>query len=244
VPRPSRATGSARAYNSAVPPILQLTDLKKSFKAPDGESQLVIDVPEFHLEAGAQVALAGRSGSGKTTFLNLIAGLLTPDSGRLEVCGRELSSLSESERDVMRAKDVGYVFQTFNLLGAYSALENVALGMLFGAGGDLDFARELLVEVGLEDRLQYRPHELSSGQRQRVAVARALASRPALVLADEPTGSLDTQHAAAALALLRAACERHSAALLLVSHDPEILLAFDRRLDLDEINRAAEGAPQ
>jgi ABC-type lipoprotein export system ATPase subunit len=219
--------------------ILQLRDLQKSFAAPDGERQLVIDVPELELAEREQVGLAGRSGSGKTTLLNLIAGLLTPDRGSVVVGGVDLASLSESDRDALRARELGYVYQTFNLLDGYSALENVLLGMMFGRGADRAVAEGLLAELGLGDRLHHRPNQLSIGQRQRVAVARALAGRPRLVLADEPTGSLDTHHAGEALALLRTVCERHAAALLLVSHDPEVLGTFDRTLDLRDINRAA-----
>ncbi len=219
--------------------ILQLRDLQKSFAAPDGERQLVIDVPELELAEREQVGLAGRSGSGKTTLLNLIAGLLTPDRGSVVVGGVDLASLSESDRDALRARELGYVYQTFNLLDGYSALENVLLGMMFGRGADRAVAEGLLAELGLGDRLHHRPNQLSIGQRQRVALARALAGRPRLVLADEPTGSLDTHHAGEALALLRTVCERHAAALLLVSHDPEVLGTFDRTLDLRDINRAA-----
>jgi ABC-type lipoprotein export system ATPase subunit len=219
--------------------ILQLRDLQKSFAAPDGERQLVIDVPELELAEREQVGLAGRSGSGKTTLLNLIAGLLTPDRGSVVVGGVDLASLSESDRDALRARELGYVYQTFNLLDGYSALENVLLGMMFGRGADRAVAEGLLAELGLGDRLHHRPNQLSIGQRQRVAVARALAGRPRLVLADEPTGSLDTHLAGEALALLRTVCERHAAALLLVSHDPEVLGTFDRTLDLRDINRAA-----
>ena len=220
--------------------ILELRDLQKSFAAPDGERQLIIDVPAFELAEREQLGLAGRSGSGKTTLLNLIAGLLTPDHGSVVVGGVDLASLSESDRDALRANELGYVYQTFNLLDGYSALENVLLGMMFGAGADREVAEGLLAELGLGDRLHHRPRQLSIGQRQRVAVARALAGRPRLVLADEPTGSLDTHHASEALALLRSACERHGAALLLVSHDPEVLSSFDRTVLLHELNRAAE----
>ncbi len=224
----------------AMGPILQLRGLRKSFLAPDGEELLVIDVPEFALEERAQVGLAGRSGSGKTTFLNLIAGLLKPDAGSVVVGGVDLASLSESDRDSLRANEIGYVYQIFNLLGGYTALENVLLGMMFGAGVDREFAESLLAELGLAERLNYRPHQLSVGQRQRVAVARALAGKPRLVLADEPTGSLDLHHAGEALALLRKACTDHGAALLLVSHDPEVLADFEHTHALHELNRAAQ----
>lgn len=219
--------------------ILELRDLRKSFRAPDGEVTPILDVPAFDLEEGAQLALEGKSGTGKTTLLHLVAGLLKPDAGTVTVAGTELTRLSEGARDAFRAREIGYVHQTFNLLGGYTALENVLLGMLFGRGADRGRATELLRELGLGERLHHRPHQLSIGQRQRVAVARALAGQPRLVLADEPTGSLDAQHASEALALLRGACARHGAALLLVSHDPDILGAFEARVALEELNRVA-----
>jgi ABC-type lipoprotein export system ATPase subunit len=219
--------------------LLDVTDLKKSFSAPDGERTLIVDVPRFSLEPGEQVAVRGASGSGKTTFLNLIAGILQPDSGKILLDGNEMSALSESGRDRVRSKTVGYVFQNFNLLQGYTALENVMLGMLFGPGVDAKHARALLERVGLSHRMDYRPGQLSIGQQQRVAVARALANRPKLVLADEPTGNLDQRHAGEALALIRGVCRENGAALLLVSHDPAILAAFDRSEDLGDLNRAA-----
>ncbi|MCB9913539.1 MAG: ABC transporter ATP-binding protein [Planctomycetes bacterium] len=224
--------------------ILELRDLKKAFRAPGGEVTPILDVPAFALEAGAQVALEGRSGTGKTTLLHLVAGLLKPDAGSIRVAGTELTALSEGARDVFRARHVGYVHQTFALLDGYTALENVLLGMLFGAGADRARAEGLLRELGLAERLHHRPHQLSIGQRQRVAVARALAGEPELVLADEPTGSLDAQHAGEALALLREACAKRGAALLLVSHDPVVLGAFDDRRSLAELNRVAADAAQ
>lgn len=221
---------------------LAIEGLRKSYVSPEGERQLVLDVPRFELGAGEQVALRGGSGSGKTTFLNLIAGLLRPDAGRIEVAGVDLGRLSEAGRDAHRARHIGYVFQTFHLLEGYSALENVLLGMAFGPGPDPARAKELLVRVGLADRLRHRPRQLSVGQQQRVAVARALANRPALVLADEPTGNLDALRAQQALALIRECCAEAGAALLCVSHDPAILAHFERVEELDRINRAAGGA--
>jgi ABC-type lipoprotein export system ATPase subunit len=222
------------------PALLEITDLAKSFAAPDGGRSLIVDIPAFALTAGEQVAVRGASGSGKTTLLNLIAGILQGDRGRILLAGHDLATLSESRRDRLRATTIGYVFQNFNLLQGYSALENVMLGMLFGPGIDRERARALLERVGLGHRLQYRPAQLSIGQQQRVAVARALANHPKLVLADEPTGNLDQRHAGEALALIREVCREQNAALLLVSHDPAVLSAFDRVEDLAQLNRAAD----
>ncbi len=217
---------------------LEARALRKSYEGPDGGSQLVIDLPALSLAPAEQMALRGRSGSGKTTLLHLLAGILSPDAGTIRVAGEEMGA-REAQRDRLRGRAIGYVFQSFNLLPAYSALENVRLAMHFGGNEDAERARSLLERVGLGDRLDYRPVQLSVGQRQRVAVARALAKRPALVLADEPTGNLDPENADAALGLIREICAESGAALLLVSHDAAALARFDRVDDLESINRAS-----
>ncbi len=217
--------------------LLEISQLKKSFVAPDGSRHCVVNVEGFALAEKAQMALEGESGSGKTTLLNLIAGILKPDSGTIRIAGREMSALSEPQRDRLRATTIGYIFQTFNLLQGYTCLENVLLGMSFGPGADRAFARELLERVGLGNRLKHYPRQLSTGQQQRVAVARAMANRPKLVLADEPTGNLDHKNAAEALALIRSACRENGAALLLVSHDRDVLKQFETVQALDQINR-------
>jgi putative ABC transport system ATP-binding protein len=219
--------------------MLSVADLKKSFVSPEGARVEIVNVKEFSVSAGAQVALRGESGSGKTTFLNLIAGILAADSGRVSLDGIEMTALSEPKRDRLRAEKLGYIFQTFNLLQGYTILENVVLGMSFGPrGADRAHAREVLERVGLGHRLNHFPRQLSTGQQQRVAVARALANRPKLVLADEPTGNLDRKNAREALTLIRKVCEEQGAALLLVSHDEEVLAAFETRRDFTEINLA------
>ncbi|MFT7486571.1 MAG: putative ABC transport system ATP-binding protein [Candidatus Paceibacteria bacterium] len=170
-----------------------------------------------------------------------MAGISTPDAGSIRFDGQELVGLSTARRDRFRSQKIGYVFQSFFLLEGHSALENVALGMQFGAGVDLDFARQLLGTLGLSERLDHRPHQLSVGQKQRVALARALANRPQLVLADEPTGSLDAKSAEEAMELLQGLCKEHAAALIVVSHDVALLQRFDQQLDLFELNRASVG---
>lgn len=219
-------------------PLLEISRLTKSFAAPDGARHLIVDVPEFSLDAQTQVALAGESGSGKTTFLNLIAGILKPDEGIISLDGEAMSELSEPRRDRLRAVKIGYIFQTFNLLQGYTCLENVTLGMSFGAGVDRAFAESLLKRVGLSNRLHHRPRQLSTGQQQRAAVARALANKPALVLADEPTGNLDHKNARESLTLIREACRENGAALLLVSHDREVLGQFEHVGDFHKMNQA------
>jgi len=219
--------------------LLDITDLQKSFASPEGERTLIVDIARFTVDPGEQVAIRGASGSGKTTFLNLIAGILQADRGRIVLDGQEMTALPESGRDRVRARTIGYVFQNFNLLQGYTALENVMLGMLFGGRVDVTRARGLLERVGLSHRMDYRPSQLSIGQQQRVAVARALANQPKMVLADEPTGNLDLRHSGEALALIREVCRESGAALLLVSHDPAILSQFPRSEDLADLNHAA-----
>ena len=190
------------------------------------------------MDKGQQIALSGTSGSGKTTLLNLIAGILQPDEGQIELSGRSISGANEVVRDRLRAEMVGYIFQTFNLLQGYTCLENVLLGMSFGGNLDKGLAVELLDHVGLSQRLNYYPRQLSTGQQQRVAVARALANSPKIVLADEPTGNLDPKNAAESLSLIRQTCRDHDAALLIVSHDRAVLDQFEDSRNLSDINQA------
>lgn len=216
--------------------VLEVTDLRKSFRSPDGETKTVVSIHRFALPEAAQVALRGRSGSGKTTFLHLLAGIVKADAGRIVLNGTEVTRLSESQRDRLRAETIGYVYQSFNLLQGYTCLENVMLAMAFGRRRDKKFAISLLERVGLGHRLSYYPRQLSIGQQQRVAVARALANRPKLVLADEPTGNLDATLAEETLALLRETCAEHKAALLLVSHDRDVLARFERVEEFAQLN--------
>tara|TARA_R110002049_G_scaffold4601_3_gene31768 strand:- start:26461 stop:27147 length:687 start_codon:yes stop_codon:yes gene_type:complete len=221
---------------------LVIQDLVKSFDQPGGGKLTVLDIPRFEIGESEQVALIGQSGGGKTTLLHLIAGLLTPDSGSIRVAGTELTRLSEQGRDRFRASAVGYVFQTFNLLPAFTALENVRLGMTFGHGRhDPVRAKELLGRVGLADRANYRPAQLSVGQQQRVAIARALAGKPKLLLADEPTANVDPVSAESVLDLILDSCRDEGIALLMVTHSMEIADKFARVDRLDEINRAFSG---
>jgi ABC-type lipoprotein export system ATPase subunit len=219
-------------------PLLAISNLAKSYRSPDGETRAVVRVKNFALDEKQQLALRGESGSGKTTFLNLIAGILRADSGEIQLAGQSMTSLAEPGRDQLRARKLGYIFQTFNLLQGFTCLENVLLGMKFGPGADRARATELLRRVGLSDRLNYYPRQLSSGQQQRVAVARALANHPALVLADEPTGNLDRRNAAESLRLIRETCRENGAALLLVSHDPDVLAQFETIQDFHTLNEA------
>ena len=218
---------------------LSIRDLVKSFSQPGGGALTVLDIDRFSINGGEQVCLIGESGGGKTTLLHLIAGLLTPDRGSIQVAGVELTQLSEAGRDRMRAASVGYVFQTFNLLPAFTALENIRLGMTFGQGRhDSSRAKHLLDRVGLADRAHYKPSQLSVGQQQRVAIARALAGKPKLLLADEPTANVDPASAKNVLELIRTTSEEEQISLLMVTHSMEVAAKFDRVDKLDEINKA------
>ena len=220
--------------------LLSVEELEKSFPGRGGREQLIVSVEGFELAAGEQVALTGPSGCGKTTFLHLVAGILAASSGRLEVGKTALTDLSETGRDRFRAETVGYVFQGFHLMRDFTCLENVELGMTFGGSVDRGFARSLLERVGLGDRMEHRASELSVGQQQRVALARALANRPKLVLADEPTASLDEDNADKAIRLLREMCDENGAALLLATHDRRLAESFDRRIDFADLNAAMQ----
>ena len=218
--------------------LLEVRDLRKSYLSPEGGGQQVVDIPEFSVAPEAQVAVCGQSGSGKTTLLHLIAGILVPDSGRVTLAGTAVSELSEPDRDRFRAQNIGYIFQTFNLLPSFSCLDNVLLSMSFGVGENRKTATELLRRVGLENKLHFLPRQLSTGQQQRVAIARALANHPKLVLADEPTGNLDAANAREAIKLIRETCREQRAALLLVSHDRQVLNQFETVLEFERLNRA------
>lgn len=219
---------------------LLIEQLRQSYRLPDGGRVNILDIERYELAPAEQAVLLGSSGCGKTTLLNVIAGLRTPDSGRVLIDGVDVTSLSEPARDRFRAERIGFIFQTFNLLPAFTALENVLLGMAFGRGGvDKSRAKELLDRVGLSHRLNNKPGALSVGERQRVAVARALANRPKLILADEPTANVDAANQQNLLNLIREACQEHDISLLMVTHAPRVAEQFDRVDELSVFNRAA-----
>lgn len=217
--------------------MLQLNHIKKSFVQPDRQIVPILDIPEFHIGAGEQVVLIGPSGCGKTTMLHTIAGITKPDSGQVILDGVELTRYSEAARDRIRADKLGYVFQTFNLLPGFSALENVVLGMTFAskkiAAGR---AKKLLEQVGLGHRLNNKPGAMSVGEQQRVAVARALVNQPALLLADEPTANVDPRNQQQIVDLIKESCRAENIALLMVTHSMEVANQFDRIVPLESMN--------
>lgn len=221
--------------------MLHLENLKKSFRLPTGERLPILEVPRFDVAAAEQMVIVGRSGCGKSTLLHLIAGIGTPDSGQIVINGLDISRLSENGRDRFRADVMGYVFQTFNLLQGFSALENVILGMSFSRGSvDRARAHDLLERVGLGHRLNAHPRTLSVGEQQRVAVARALANRPKLLLADEPTANVDPANQQSIVDLIRETCQEEEIALVMVTHAMEVAEQFQRVEPLEKLNVLAQ----
>lgn len=221
---------------------LHVRELKKLYPDPDGGRVLAVDVPVLDVQPGEALVLRGESGSGKTTLLNVIAGILPADEGIVEIAGERMTGLSETKRDRLRARHIGYLFQTFNLLPGLTALENVQVGMSFRPRRGLApraAAHEALERVGLADRKRHRPAQLSVGQQQRVAIARALAGHPTLVLADEPTSNLDRARADQCMELLTTFAAESNAALLVVTHDEALVERFERV----EVLEAPAGSP-
>ena len=211
------------------PPVLEVKNL--AFRYDAGDWKLRVD--SLVLAKGDQLLLRAGSGRGKSTLLSLIAGLMEPTSGSVKILGQSVHGLSGAARDRFRGKHIGMIFQTFNLLHGFSALENVMAALLFAGASPAEqkaTAKELLSTLGIA-RVNAPVETLSVGQQQRVAVARAVACQPALVLADEPTASLDPQ-TAAAMELIQTTCAKRGASLLCVSHDPAMWARFDRTQEL------------
>ena len=224
--------------------VLELHDVKKSFPVPGGDPLQILDVPFFQIAAGELVALEGQSGSGKSTLLNVVSGIMRPDSGQVLIGGLNIVKLAEPQRDRLRADRIGLVFQQFNLLPGFTALENVLAAMSFGSqASSRGRAESLLDAVGLADRFHHKPAAMSIGQQQRVAVARALANRPRVLLADEPTASIDPSHQQQVIDLLQTTCREEEVALLVVTHAPEVAEQFPVRHRLEDFNRAAAVHP-
>ncbi len=202
----------------------------------------IVNIANLQLARGEQMLLTGSSGRGKSTLLHLIAGLVEPNEGSVTVDGQRIADLHGAKRDLFRGSRIGMIFQTFNLLHGFSAEENVMAALMFSdakkfpRAGHRERARKLLAHLGI-DRPHVDPDRLSVGQQQRVAVARAIACNPALVLADEPTASLDPESGDTAMDLIQQSCREINAALLCVSHDPAMAQRFTRRASLDELAR-------
>jgi putative ABC transport system ATP-binding protein len=214
-------------------PSISARNLVHDFRIPDAKSYFtVLNITSLDIAAGERIAVMGPSGSGKTTLLNIIAGLLSPTRGEISVNGIKLNALSERERDRLRASTIGYVFQAFNLLQAFTALENVMLAMdlahTIPSAQRRNRAIMLLDELGLGKRAHHRPSQLSIGEQQRVAVARALANDPQILLADEPTASVDPKTRAVVFEHLLAQVKDKQRILVVATHDTTLLQHFDR----------------
>jgi putative ABC transport system ATP-binding protein len=209
--------------------MLVLRELVKHYRIGEGELVRAVDGVSLTVERGELVALYGPSGSGKTTLLMLIAALMRPDSGSVSLDGREVSALSEDDGARYRLQELGYVDQSLDLLPGARVVENAAVKLwLTDPRGAERRVRPLLERLGLGERLRHRPHQLSMGERQRVMIARALSTDPKLVLADEPTGNLDTSRGREVLGLLRELSHERNVAILLVTHDPQAAAFADR----------------
>lgn len=218
---------------------LAIRDLKFSYAGNPGAEGWTVRVNSLSVQRGEQVLLTAGSGQGKSTLLQIIAGLMEPSEGTVEIGGTRMHGLRGADRDHFRGRTVGMIFQTFNLLHGFSALENVMAALMFSRiprREHKDRAAALLLHLGIE-RVDADPDRMSVGQQQRVAVARAVACDPILVLADEPTASLDPENAATAIALIQEACREKNAALVCVSHDPAMRSRFTREESLEGLRR-------
>jgi len=220
--------------------MIQLQDISKVYLLGKRELEVLRGI-NLHVEKGEMVALMGPSGSGKTTLLNIIGCLDKPTSGTYNLEEREVSRLSSGELAKIRGQKIGFVFQTFNLLPYLSALANVELGLRYSGSGDGHRAIEALAKVGLSDRANHRPAELSGGEQQRVAIARALAKNPPLVLADEPTGNLDSRSGEEIIALLTALHTEQGITLVIVTHDLNVARHCQRSVHVKDGQIVTEG---
>ena len=216
--------------------VLSCKNLSRSF-SDAGQALEVLSNVSLEVKAGERLAIIGRSGAGKTTLLQLLGGLDLPDEGTVEVAGKDLAKLSNKERGVLRNEALGFVYQFHHLLPEFTALENVAMPLLMRrdpVSESIARATEVLGRVGLHDRLTHRPGELSGGERQRAAVARALVTQPAVILADEPTGNLDEQTGGTVFELMLELNREAGASLIVVTHDLDLAARMDRIVELDQ----------
>jgi ABC-type lipoprotein export system ATPase subunit len=228
------AAGDGSRGGPSVKPVLQLDGVNKTYRRGDEQVHVLVDV-DFTSEPGEFLVITGPSGTGKSTLLHIAGGLDAPDSGTVSVAGQDVWSMRTGARAAFRRRNLGFVFQFFNLVPLLTAVENVSLPLVLDgvpARSADTRAKELLERVGLGDRLRYRPAELSGGQMQRVALARALAARPSLVLADEPTGNLDRHSSTEVLDLLRSLSDEDGAAVVMVTHDRAAARYGSRELHL------------
>ena len=214
--------------------ILQTTELKKYYGTKPNITK-ALDGVNLSVEQGEFVAIVGTSGSGKSTLLNMIGGLDVPTSGKVIVDGRDLSTLKDEQLTIFRRRKIGFIFQNYNLVPVLNVFENIVLPVeLDGSKVDKKFMKEVVRMLGLEDKLNNMPNNLSGGQQQRVAIARALVSKPAIVLADEPTGNLDSKTSADVLGLLKTTSQKFHQTLVMITHNGEIAQLADRIIRIED----------
>ena len=214
--------------------ILQTTELKKYYGAKPNITK-ALDGVNLSVEQGEFVAIVGISGSGKSTLLNMIGGLDVPTSGKVIVDGRDLSTLKDEQLTIFRRRKIGFIFQNYNLVPVLNVFENIVLPVeLDGNKIDKKFMKEVVQILGLEDKLNNMPNNLSGGQQQRVAIARALVSKPAIVLADEPTGNLDSKTSSDVLGLLKVTSQKFHQTLVMITHNNEIAQLADRIIRIED----------
>ena len=214
--------------------ILQTTELKKYYGAKPNITR-ALDGVTLSIEKGEFVAIVGTSGSGKSTLLNMIGGLDVPTSGKVIVDGRELSTLKDEQLTIFRRRKIGFIFQNYNLVPVLNVCENIVLPVeLDGNKVDKKFMKEVVQMLGLEDKLNNMPNNLSGGQQQRVAIARALVSKPSIVLADEPTGNLDSKTSADVLGLLKTTSQKFHQTIVMITHNNEIAQLADRIIRIED----------
>ena len=214
-------------------PIIHARNLTKTFQVGDVDVHALRGV-DLDVQKGEFLAVVGASGSGKSTLFNVLGGLTTPSSGVVTIAGKDLARMSNAERTTLRKETVGFVFQKYNLLPTLSAEDNIKI-VRYIAGHDIQFdepLREVLEILGIAQRLKHKPRALSGGQQQRVAIARAIANRPAILLADEPTGNLDSQNSLAVLKLLKSLNERLQQTILMITHNEEAASYAHRRVQM------------
>lgn len=214
--------------------ILQVQNLKKIYG--HGETAVhALDGVDLSVEKGEFVAIVGTSGSGKSTLLHMLGGLDRPTSGAVTVDGRELGSLKDEELTIFRRRKIGFVFQNYNLVPVLNVMENILLPIrLDGKQVDETYVQEIIQVLGLEKKLQSLPNNLSGGQQQRVAIARALAAKPAIILADEPTGNLDSKTSQDVLGLLKVTSQRFSQTIVMITHNEEIAQLANRIIRIED----------
>ena len=214
--------------------ILETRDLKKYYGS--GETQVkALDGVDLKVESGEFVAIVGTSGSGKSTLLHMLGGLDRPSSGSVLVNGREIFSLKDEELTIFRRRKIGFVFQSYNLVPVLSVYENIVLPVeLDGRKPDRDYIHEVISTLGLEKKLNNLPSQLSGGQQQRVAIARALAAKPAILLADEPTGNLDSKTSQDVLSLMKVTGQKFSQTMVMITHNEEIAQTAHRIVRIED----------